>query len=693
MCTMETMVKKWDFGEAGDTLGWTIPDHFSGYVFGGALWISMTTTAFNVDGPWSHVSPVRDGEHGRFYTLDSPTKLGISAGQMNKVKIRLLNRSPETDGFVHWVTRDDPDTATTKPWCNACFKGQAHFSMKPYHPEWQEIVCHVDDQWEGIIEQIGITLGLLTHKGDIWIDSIAVTHDRPRPPLYRPDLVSDRIVPRVSIPGITQEEFQDAFRVLDEGLIVDVPFHGFEYPFFTAAAGGREFGWSWWQLDCSLCLGGAKWVNQEFAENVIRGFIGVQAQNPDGRIDHNGGVPVRGGPHHLSSLPRYFEIAYDIARRTADRALRESIYDSMRNYYEWWSRPIVKCDPATGLITGWFEESIGYTRHFDQPPHTIAPVDLNVAVALGSDRLARLADELGDVDGAVRYRTAFDKHTEAINLYLWDEEDSVYYPYNVKERRRDPRLTCTVFDTFRLQMAGEQRIQKLIPKLLDPSLFNWGTLPVTTAAKGHPDYSESEGIGGASNFGIIWILRNMPIIDGLMDIGRHDLATELAWQTIKAFNGRYNEFLSPRTGDPMGTPGYCYAASLYAQAIIEYLFGIDYDLVKGQLRIMPHVPDELANHEFSIEGLILPADGDVRLSVRVRPDKGGGRSIRVGISGEPPKGLDLAVLQAQDAKEPDPRPTALPENTPFEVTRSLSGGQATVGIQTPASGMLEVRFV
>jgi hypothetical protein len=142
----------------------------------------------------------------------------------------------------------------------------------------------------------------------------------------------------------------------------------------------------------------------------------------------------------------------------------------------------------------------------------------------------------------------------------------------------------------------------------------------------------------------------------------------------------------------MGAPGYCYAASLYAQAIIEYLFGIDYDLVKGQLRIMPHVPDELANHEFSIEGLILPADGDVRLSVKVRPEEKGGRSIRVEISGEPPKGLDLAVLQAQDAKEPDPQPTALPENSPFEVTRSLSGGQATVGIQTPAVGTVEVRF-
>ena len=40
----------------------------------------------------------------------------------------------------------------------------------------------------------------------------------------------------------------------------------------------------------------------------------------------------------------------------------------------------------------------------------------------------------------------------------------------------------------------------------------------------------------AQFFGNVFTFRNLPIIAGLEDCGRHDLASELAWMTIKAFN-------------------------------------------------------------------------------------------------------------------------------------------------------------
>ncbi|MHC4799686.1 MAG: MGH1-like glycoside hydrolase domain-containing protein, partial [Planctomycetota bacterium] len=453
----------------------------------------------------------------------------------------------------------------------------------------------------------------------------------------------------------------------------------------------------WWQLDSNVSLGGAKWVNQDFAENVIRGFIGAQAQNADGRIDHSGHVPTRGGCYNLSSLPRYFEAAYDVARRSSDKELREAIFESMRKYHQWWLSP-VKRDAKTGLVTGWYEETISYTIKWDQLPATIAPVDLNVAVALGSDRIARLADQLGHKSEAKKYRQIFREHVRAINQYLWDAEDGVYYPYNVKTNQRESKLIASIFDTFRLEIAGSERIQKLIPKLTDPELFNWGILPLTTAAKTHPDYSPGATGCYAAWFGCVWTMRNLPIIDGLVDIGRHDLAGELSWQTIKAFNGRYAEFLNPVTGKAGGDKRYGWSASLYIQAIIEYLFGVAYDLAEGRLRIFPHIPEELADKTISIEKLILPARGDTRLKLTISPDQAtGGRLVDITIDGELVNGMNIEVLQPQTKNQPLPEVLYQTDGVQYEIINQINLAnvrdmETVVGIRSPMCRSLKVRF-
>jgi len=683
---------KWDFNHAGDTEGWTIPKHFTGRVQGGALWISMTNTKW-LKNIWDYISPMRDSKIGGVYTMDSPRKLAIPAEKFNKVKLRLLNLSPETDGYVQWLAPDEPDKqANIRPFV----KDAVHFSMKPNYRQWQEVTCHIDGQWKGTIDQIRIIPGILTHRGDIWIDWIAVTNGPPREPLYRPDLISEKVVPKINIPGIKQAEFQDAFQVLDDSMWIDVPFHGFDYPFFAPGAGGACYGWSWWQLDCNVCLGGAKWANQEFAENVIRGFIGVQAQNPDGRIDHAGRSPVRGAPHHLSSLPRYFEAAYDVARRSNDGRLRKAIFESMRKYHQWWFSS-VKRDSKTGLVTAWFEESVSVPS-FNQSPQTIAPLDTNVAVALGADRIAKLAQQLGYTREAKLYRQLFDEHVQAINQYMWDEEEGAYYYYNVKESQRELKLNSTTFDPFRLKMAPQKQIETLIPKMRDPDLFNWGILPLTTAAKTSAEYCEEiGGNAGRAWFGNIWTMRNLPIVNGLADIGRHDLAGELAWQTVKAFNGRYAENLTVK-GQTHGVSRYCWSASLYIQAIIEYLFGVDYDAAESRLRIMPHIPADLAQETISIENLILPMSRQTRLNLSVQPDhKNGGRLIILTIDGDLVDDMNIEVVQPQSDNQPLPEIVNLPDNAPFQRIKgpnckNIKGLETVVGVRIPMRRSLTVRF-
>ena len=448
-------------------------------------------------------------------------------------------------------------------------------------------------------------------RGDIWIDWIAVTTGKPKVLPERADVCSELVVPRIQLPGISQQDFNDAFKVLDECIITDTPVSGFNYP---VMAPGGQYGENWWQLDASLCVAGTKWVNQRFVEQVMRGFAGVQSQNPDGRIDLWGGSPVRGQVADVSSLPRYFEAAFDVARRTRDVSLQLVIYETMKNYLGYWLST-AKRDNRSGLITAVFEETFS-NPHKD--PGIIAAIDLNVAVAVGCHHTAKIARYLGKNVEAKKYNDEFENLKEKINLYLWNNENKVYYNFYVNKGIHDKRLLCTTFDPLRLGIAPPDRVEKLIPLLTNPVLFNWGVRPVTTIARTEPEYLEATGpYDGSAWFGDVWTLRNLSIIEGLENAGKHKLAAGLAWSTINTFNARYTEYIVPGTGSGEGVQRYGWTASQYIQAVIEHLFGIDYDYSEKRLRIIPHVPDALAGQVISISNLIIPADHDVRISFRI----------------------------------------------------------------------------
>jgi hypothetical protein len=602
----------WDFNENNDTEGWTIAKPLRGAVMGGALWIRIQPDTL-VTRPLRWQQMIW-GPNCK-YDLVSPRGLSIPSQAMNKIKMRILNRSSETDGFVFWRNSDNPEKDG----------GRVRFTMKPDCAEWQEVICHMDGRWQGTIEQIRIQPASNWWRGDMWIDWIKVSNGDPKPRPIRPNLCSPDVVPQIIIPGITQSDFNDAFKVLDECLVVDVPLNGFNYPFL---APGGAYGENWWQLDGSLNMAGAKWVNEKVGQDMMRGFAEVQAYNPDGRIDLWGGAPVRGQVANASSLPCYFEAAHDMARRTSDKALQTLIYTTMQKYLEYWFSP-AKRDERTGLILAVFEETFSYPH--DRLDH-IAAVDLNVAVALGCHHTASLAEKLGRMEEAGLHWENFNALARAINQYLWDESLSAYCNYDTKNNRTSARLLCTTFDPLRLGIAPDNRVIKLQQLLTSTELFNWSIRPVTSIARTEPDYVEATGpYDGRAWFGDIWTLRNMAIIAGLKDAGLHDLAAELNWSTIQTFNANFCEYIVPCTGAGEGVKRYGWSASQYIQAIIEHLFGIDYDCLNGHLRIFPHVPKYLTGQEISIRNLILPASASTRLDVSVK-QSADGRNLEIGIT-------------------------------------------------------------
>jgi hypothetical protein len=662
--TMRTF-SVWAFNQWNDCQGWAVPPELGGRVWGGSLWLTLEGLK---NGAVPEGYSRQMGAGPLFGPIVSPPGMAVSVEGNVKVRMRILNRSAETDGLVWWRLSANPDADA----------GVRRFSMKPYSGRWQEVVCDLAGA-QGRLTQIRIQPYVHGLKGDVFIDRIAVTDGEQFEAAPKPDVCSEAVVPSVNLPGVTQEEFQDAFRVLDECIFVDVPVMGFEYPVMGP---GGAYGENWWQLDTSLNQAGTKWVNQTFSENTIRGFIGVQHQNPDGRIDLWGGAPGRGQPGDVSSIPRYFEIAYDVARRSSDPGFRDAVYASMTDYLDWWLSPVKRKEP-TGLISATAEETFGAS--ILDPPGVLAAVDTNVAVAVGCWNVSDLAARLGKLDEAEYYRNTFEDLKQSINTYLWDEEKGFYCNYNLFEGRRIPRLLCSTFDTLRLNIATRERAVRLLEKLTDPALFNWGGRAITSIAKTEPDYVEATGpYDGRAWYGDIWAMRNMPVIAGLEDVGRYDLAADLAWSTIASFNDNYCEYVVPSTGSGEGVQRYGWSASQYIQSIVEHVFGVDYDAMKDRLVVAPNLPVSLGNTEVSLRDLQL-CDTNRRLDVQVARHESGAVTVTLQMRGTLPAELWIAAPTVQGT-------ATLRDGRHLEL-QPIPGKPRVLGIAAAPARALEFEFL
>jgi hypothetical protein len=654
--------KRWDFDKTGDREGWSVPDSTLGVVMGGSLWVKFTfkeTDPRKIAAAFRQVYGVdfyyRDsGDAGNFkepnnIDILSPRGLDLPASTSDstqlQVKMRVLNLSPVTDIYLRWRTLAQTDSFSDSRQCR----------LKSDLKEWQEITCFVNRDWKGRIDQIAIGLAQSPYfpiRGDLWIDRIEIAEGPAETIPPRPDVASANVVPKLTFSGIPQTGFADAFKVLDEALMVDPP--GFTYPMMSP--GGLYHG-NWFLLDAGPAIAGAKWTNQSFAENTIRGFRDAQAANPDGRITGYSFAATRGQVSDLSMLPLIFDTACDVARRTNDSELRGDIYQMMRQYLEWWLSP-VKRDARTGLISGSFEETFGEDESIAKilsdkgvAPQSIAPVDLNVLVAAGAKCVAQLANALNYQRDAGHYEQVFQELARAINASLWDEADGVYYNYDLHAQHLRHRMLVTIFDPLRLGIAPPARRERLLQRLLDPAQFNWGIRPLTSAAKTDPVYTEpKQTFEFDAWLGAVWTLRNLQVIRGLKDSEHPDLAAELNWATIREFDENYREYVIPSSGRGGGAKRYAVSAAQYIQAIIENLFGVDFDAIEHRLTIEPHVPKSLYGKNLALENLILPTQGNTRLSVMINLHDARAGKITVKIAGDLSEGSVQIALPGSAKK-------------------------------------------
>jgi hypothetical protein len=186
--------------------------------------------------------------------------------------------------------------------------------------------------------------------------------------------------------------------------------------------------------------------------------------------------------------------------------------------------------------------------------------------------------------------------------------------------------------------------------------------------------------------GMVTTFRNIPVIQGLRDIGRHDLAAELCWNTLREFDQNYAEFLDPNDGSAQGVKRYTFTAAQWIQCLIEQLFGVTYDAGRKTLTCFPHVPVGLHGQTLSLENLVLPGTNGAMVGIEISTSSDG-LTTEVIVNnkrGFLPKGTSIEISHAGSA------------NLVTENGKSLKGRSGADGSVTwilPFTKTLKVKMI
>jgi len=362
--------------------------------------------------------------------------------------------------------------------------------------------------------------------------------------------------PKFDSPFLSEKDFYIAVDIIERH-IYDKEVLGHEPPWVSP---GGNYDGCWWSLDEALALSGYRFIDAGLSRRCFLSLM--KTQRPDGRVllwgnDFIPHIEITDRMSVVSSLPKYFNVGYDLCAETDDDAFMKRVYISLDKSLEWWFRE--RQDKETGLISAIFEETfVPYLGGFFE----YAPPDTNAEIIFACEYVADIAERLGDKRRAEYWRAKQSSLEKAVNAYLWDEKDGFYYPYLLKERKLKKVKLSSAFSLF--SVADENMRYALRMHLTNHSEFNWDTIPVTTIAKDDLEFIAAEGdiyTGNSFWSGNVWTLTNETILRALIKAGEYALALDLALKTVKVFAGNYAETINPFTGKRQGVKDYVWTAA------------------------------------------------------------------------------------------------------------------------------------
>ena len=154
-------------------------------------------------------------------------------------------------------------------------------------------------------------------------------------------------------------------------------------------------------------------------------------------------------------------------------------------------------------------------------------VDAYSQQALAALYISRIAELLGDIEGAAEWRAKYDAKKAKINELYWDEEDGFYYDMLASDRSKCKVPTIASDWPLLAEVPSPRQRQRLLAKLTDANWFG-GDIPLPSLARKDADFWPTGGYwrGG------VWMPTTYMTIKGLDRFGEFALARDLAKKIV-----------------------------------------------------------------------------------------------------------------------------------------------------------------
>lgn len=364
----------------------------------------------------------------------------------------------------------------------------------------------------------------------------------------------------------------DNERVVVEGLQQQIPgvlkpAHAeFQYPYLVPGAIYDQL-WDW---DAYFMGFGLFNSHPEHYQGCIQNFL--DRIRPDGQ-------PAK--LVHPSGRVNYDDLPYPIQAQwcvAASAAIGDFTWVN-----EWWSRLVAcrawyerKCQRRRGL----FRQPVSRGAGLDNDPviygrrhETVAMVDMNCFHYREYQALASLANQLGKVEEYVAYTQKAEDLKQAVNDYMWDPIDGMFYHLDLSDHVDVTRQEITWEVPYKVRsaatlfvlwagVADTDKAQRLIEEhVLNPKEF-LSTYGIRSLAANERIYN-NVAMGDPSNWqGPIWGLVNALVAYGLARYGYKDEALDVAQRLIAVFAGdlranqTLHEYYDAEIGIPIFNPGF-----------------------------------------------------------------------------------------------------------------------------------------
>jgi putative isomerase len=323
-----------------------------------------------------------------------------------------------------------------------------------------------------------------------------------------------------------------------------------------------------WLWDSALHAIAYRYVDPELARDQVR--VMLAQQQPDGmlpdtifdegvvtEIDHPMPGPVTKPPILAWSVLKVHEMAPDIG------FLRE-VYEPLKRENQWWFR--YNDEDRNGIVayTHPYSSGLDDSPLWDAGMPAESP-DINTYLQIQMMSLAVIAEEIGMLEEARKWRDGAAAMTFRMIEHLWDEDLGVFSALH--EGRKIPVLTPFHLLPLWTAQLPEKYNERLIGHLTDPEEF-WGKFIIPTAAYNDPAYDPQTMWRGP-----VWANINYFFIEALQKTGRQALAAELREQTLEMITAQpgISEYYDSQTGiaPPRAIRAFGWTAAVYIELAIQ----------------------------------------------------------------------------------------------------------------------------